>query len=111
MAAGAAAGLRSARCWWTLFQDRELDALEAKVDSANQDLKAGFARLQQARAATRIARADLFPTLDVGLLRDATTHLPHSPTYVPGPNRRSTISIWKPISPTSSTSGDGCATR
>src|SRR5580704_19557905 len=52
--------------WWTLFQDPQLDALEAKVGDANQDLKAAFARLQQARAATRIARADLFPTLTAG---------------------------------------------
>src|SRR5882757_4421231 len=36
--------------WWTLFQDPQLDALEAKVGDANQDLKAAFARLQQARA-------------------------------------------------------------
>src|SRR5579863_6866097 len=51
--------------WWMLFQDPQLDALEAKVGNANQNLKAAFARLQQARAATRIARADLFPTLGV----------------------------------------------
>jgi NodT family efflux transporter outer membrane factor (OMF) lipoprotein len=52
--------------WWSVFQDPQLDALEKKAGDANQDLKAGFARLQQARAATRIARADLFPTLTVG---------------------------------------------
>ena len=52
--------------WWMLFQDPQLDALEAKVVSANQNLKAAFARLQEARAATRIARADLFPTLSLG---------------------------------------------
>src|SRR5580692_977661 len=52
--------------WWTLFQDPQLDALETQVGDANQNLKAAFARLQQARAATRIARADLFPTLTAG---------------------------------------------
>ncbi len=52
--------------WWSIFQDPELDALEAKVSEANQNLRAAFARLQQARAATRIARADLFPNLSVG---------------------------------------------
>jgi NodT family efflux transporter outer membrane factor (OMF) lipoprotein len=52
--------------WWTVFQDHGLDLLEAQVEEMNQDLKAGFARLQQARAASRIARADLFPTLTVG---------------------------------------------
>jgi outer membrane protein, multidrug efflux system len=49
--------------WWQPFHSAELDALEAKVDSANQDLKAAFARLQQARAQTRIARAGYFPSV------------------------------------------------
>ena len=62
---------RSRGGWWTVFQDPQLDALEAKVAGANQDLKAAFARLQQARAATRIARADLFPTLNAAAAADA----------------------------------------
>ena len=52
--------------WWTLFHDPALEALETQAQGANQDLKAAFARLQQARALTRIARADLFPTLTAG---------------------------------------------
>jgi outer membrane protein, multidrug efflux system len=52
--------------WWFIFQDPDLDGLEAQVEDANQDLKAAYARLLQARAATRIARADLFPTLSIG---------------------------------------------
>jgi NodT family efflux transporter outer membrane factor (OMF) lipoprotein len=72
--------------WWTLFQDPQLDALEAQVGDANQDLKAAFARLQQARAATRIARADLFPTLNVGSSATRSRASVNSPTYVPGRN-------------------------
>jgi NodT family efflux transporter outer membrane factor (OMF) lipoprotein len=72
--------------WWTLFQDPQLDALETKVGDANQDLKAAFARLQQARAATRIARADLFPTLSVGSAATRSRTSVNSPTYVPGRN-------------------------
>jgi NodT family efflux transporter outer membrane factor (OMF) lipoprotein len=72
--------------WWTLFQDPELNALEARVGEANQDLKAAFARLQQARAATRIARADLFPTLSVGSSATRARASVNSPTYVPGRN-------------------------
>src|SRR5471030_285047 len=49
--------------WWSIFQDPTLDALEARVTDANQDLQAAFARLQEARADTRIARAGYFPTL------------------------------------------------
>ncbi|MDB6046655.1 MAG: efflux system, partial [Gammaproteobacteria bacterium] len=39
--------------------------LEARVTDANQNIKAAFARLQQARAQTRIARAAYFPTVTV----------------------------------------------
>jgi NodT family efflux transporter outer membrane factor (OMF) lipoprotein len=49
--------------WWQSFKNAELDTLETKVDAANQDLKAGYARLQQARAQTRIARAGYFPSV------------------------------------------------
>jgi NodT family efflux transporter outer membrane factor (OMF) lipoprotein len=72
--------------WWTLFQDPQLDALEAKVGDANQDLKAAFARLQQARAATRIARADLFPTLTAGSSATRSRMSVNSPIYAPGTN-------------------------
>lgn len=49
--------------WWTMFHDQELDELEAQVTAANQSLRAALARLEQARAETRIARAAWFPTL------------------------------------------------
>jgi NodT family efflux transporter outer membrane factor (OMF) lipoprotein len=49
--------------WWAMFQDRELDDLEAQVSDANQSLRAALARLEQARAQTRIARAAWFPNL------------------------------------------------
>jgi NodT family efflux transporter outer membrane factor (OMF) lipoprotein len=51
--------------WWELFDDPQLDTLEARVTDANQNIKAAFARLQQARAQTRIARAAYFPTVTV----------------------------------------------
>lgn len=52
--------------WWSLFQDPQLDTLEGKITVANQDLKAALARLEQARAQTRIARAGEFPTITAG---------------------------------------------
>src|ERR1700726_1689496 len=70
--------------WWTLFQDPQLDALEAKVGDANQNLKAAFARLQQARAATRIARADLFPTLSANSSATRNKTSANAPTLFPG---------------------------
>jgi outer membrane protein, multidrug efflux system len=49
--------------WWKIFDDPRLDGLEEQVTSANQNLKAAFARLQQARGQARVARADFFPTV------------------------------------------------
>jgi NodT family efflux transporter outer membrane factor (OMF) lipoprotein len=48
--------------WWESFHDAELNLLETHVSSANQDIKAALARLQEARAAARSNRADYFPT-------------------------------------------------
>jgi NodT family efflux transporter outer membrane factor (OMF) lipoprotein len=49
--------------WWESFHDTELSLLETRVSSANPDIKAAFARMQEARAAARSNRADYFPTL------------------------------------------------
>jgi len=73
--------------WWRLYRDPTLDELESRIDGANQGLKAALARLQQARAQTRIARADFFPTVtaegSVQHYRNslyAPTHSPATPT-------------------------------
>jgi NodT family efflux transporter outer membrane factor (OMF) lipoprotein len=49
--------------WWDIFQDSELNALEAQVNVSNQNLKAAEAQYTQARALLRYQRADLFPTV------------------------------------------------
>ena len=51
--------------WWEIFQDAQLNALEAQVNVSNQNLKAAEAQYTQARAALRYQRADLFPTVAV----------------------------------------------
>jgi NodT family efflux transporter outer membrane factor (OMF) lipoprotein len=70
--------------WWRIFDDADLDALEAQVADSNQDLKAAYARLQQARAATRIARADLFPTLSAGASATRSRTSVNSPKFPAG---------------------------
>jgi len=52
--------------WWAIFADPVLDDLERQALDANQELKAAVARVQEARALNRRARADLFPTVDAG---------------------------------------------
>ena len=51
--------------WWEVFDDTNLNALEAQALRANQELKAAVARVEQARDAARVARSDLLPTLDL----------------------------------------------
>jgi len=52
--------------WWEMFQDRQLNALEAQVNVSNQNLKAAEAQYTQARALLRYQRADFFPTVATG---------------------------------------------
>ncbi len=51
--------------WWTIFNDPELDALEAKVEVSNQNLAAAEAAYRNAHAIVAENRAALFPTVDL----------------------------------------------
>jgi hydrophobe/amphiphile efflux-1 (HAE1) family protein/NodT family efflux transporter outer membrane factor (OMF) lipoprotein len=51
--------------WWEIFGDTGLDGLEAEAVSANQQLKAAVARVDQARDTARIARSQLMPNLSL----------------------------------------------
>src|SRR6202043_3250864 len=51
--------------WWEIFQDSQLNALEAEVNVSNQNLKAAEAQYTQARAILRYQRADYFPSVTV----------------------------------------------
>jgi multidrug efflux pump len=50
--------------WWELFGDSTLNELEQRAVGANQELKAAFARVDQARATARVARSEFFPNLN-----------------------------------------------
>jgi multidrug efflux system outer membrane protein len=49
--------------WWDVFHDPDLNDLEARAIQSNQNLKSAVARVEQARATARVARADLLPAL------------------------------------------------
>ncbi|MEI9959711.1 MAG: TolC family protein [Limisphaerales bacterium] len=51
--------------WWEIFGDTNLNALEAQALSANQQLKAAVARVDQARSTARVARGQLLPSLSL----------------------------------------------
>jgi outer membrane protein, multidrug efflux system len=54
--------------WWEMFEDAELNRLEAEAAAANQDLKAAAARFEQARALVDVAQSGLFPRLGISFL-------------------------------------------
>jgi len=49
--------------WWTIYQDPQLNALEDKLNAANQTIAQYAAAYRQARALVGEARAAYFPTL------------------------------------------------
>src|SRR5258707_11041851 len=71
--------------WWEIFQDSQLNALEAEVNVSNQNLKAAEAQYTQARAALRYQRADYYPTVAVAPTATRNSfsgnRQPHSPQF------------------------------
>ena len=65
-AAAEAASLADAP-WWEAFQDSALQALIAEALRSNYDVRIAAARVQEARANLKIARSDLYPSLDYGV--------------------------------------------
>jgi NodT family efflux transporter outer membrane factor (OMF) lipoprotein len=65
--------------WWKIFQDPQLDALEAQVNVSNQNLKAAEAQFREARAALRYNRADYYPTVTAGPSATRTRVSAHRP--------------------------------
>ena len=49
--------------WWQVYKDPRLNALEDQVSISNQNVVSADAQFRAAKAAVRIARAGLFPTV------------------------------------------------
>jgi NodT family efflux transporter outer membrane factor (OMF) lipoprotein len=49
--------------WWEVFGDPQLNALEQRIDTSNQNVAAAMAGFLSARALARQARSHLFPTV------------------------------------------------
>jgi NodT family efflux transporter outer membrane factor (OMF) lipoprotein len=60
--------------WWTIYEDPELNALEDKLNAANQTIAQFAATYRQARALVGEARAAYFPTIgaSAGATRSGT---------------------------------------
>jgi NodT family efflux transporter outer membrane factor (OMF) lipoprotein len=65
--------------WWTLFDDAQLNTLEAQIDPANQTLKQAEANFRAARAAVRFNRASEAPTIGAAPSVGAIRYSDHQP--------------------------------
>lgn len=74
--------------WWTLFDDPQLNQLEAQIDPANQTLKQAEANFAAARAAVHFNRAAEAPTVSadatVGAVRVSKNQPYLNPSYANG---------------------------
>lgn len=80
--------------WWTVFGDPFLNDLEEQALSANQNLKAAAARVNEARALQQATRSNLFPTVGVGF---GPTREKVSPTslFEPDGNDIPAQTVWR----------------
>ena len=53
--------------WWEIFNEPELNSLEAQVNVSNQTIAQAMANLQQARALVKEAHSQLYPTVTGGI--------------------------------------------
>jgi len=88
--------------WWKAFHDPILDALEAKVTDANQNLKIAVAQYDEAHAAVTVANADYFPSVtgSSGALRERSSGkafqstLSHFNDFSLGASTSYEVDIW-----------------
>jgi NodT family efflux transporter outer membrane factor (OMF) lipoprotein len=52
--------------WWEMYKQPELNTLEEKLNTSNQNIAQSFQNFMAARAQVRQARASYFPTVSVG---------------------------------------------
>lgn len=69
-----------AASWWTSFGDAELASLVERAVAGNYDVQQAEARIREARAARRIAAADLWPAVQAGASYDRERTSANGPT-------------------------------
>jgi NodT family efflux transporter outer membrane factor (OMF) lipoprotein len=68
--------------WWRVYQDPQLDALEAQVNDANQTLKIAEQTFRSARAAIGVARSNEVPTLGAGTRAGSVRESANEPYFL-----------------------------
>ncbi|MBB6187521.1 efflux transporter outer membrane subunit [Rhodanobacter sp. MP7CTX1] len=72
--------------WWVVFGDKRLNELEAQAATANQDIKAAAARVEEARALQRVAHSEWLPQVGAGFGPSRQLNAPESLGITPGTN-------------------------
>jgi NodT family efflux transporter outer membrane factor (OMF) lipoprotein len=67
--------------WWTMFDDQQLNALEAQVDGANQSIRSAEANFRAARAQIGVAKSYEAPTIGVGPAVGAVRNSANQPYF------------------------------
>jgi len=67
--------------WWTVFNDPQLNELEAQIEPANQTLKEADANFQAARAVVHQSRASEAPSISVGATVGAVRNSTNQPYF------------------------------
>ena len=71
--------------WWTIFDDPELNALEPRVETANQTLRQANDNLLAAQAEVRVRRSDRYPTVGIDPTTTSNRYNPNLPYFNPAP--------------------------
>ena len=83
--------------WWEVYEDPQLNALEAQIDVSNQNLKAEQEIFVQARAALKISRSNYYPTV-TGNASATRTHVSsNEPLFVTGSTKPNYADFAIPI--------------
>ncbi|MGA2052381.1 MAG: efflux transporter outer membrane subunit [Opitutales bacterium] len=71
--------------WWEMYGDSQLNALEQQASEHNQDLQAAMARVDEARAISRVAKSEFYPTLNADPSAYLFRQSANRPIPPPGP--------------------------
>ena len=69
--------------WWMLYGDSALDAWVAEAFEHNRDLALAAARVDEARALSRVAESQRYPSIDANAQRDRTRSSEVAPIPIP----------------------------
>ncbi len=83
--------------WWTIFGDPQLNALEPKVELANQTLRQADANLRAARAEIRVRQADRVPTIGINPYTTGGRYSPNTPYFNPAQPLGSASNVQYPF--------------